>query len=140
MATYTGHTSITVSDFDKSIDFYCNAVGLHVAVDFGESPAEPLTRNPDSTMRFALLAADDGLQCVEIFQFSGIEQRKLAGCARHEDYWSSHICFLTDEIDALYERMVSAGAKVDIPLTDSGGYKFAYLFDPDGYIVELVAK
>ena len=140
MSVYTGHTAIVVSDFDKSLAFYCGLLGLHVAVDFGEASAEALTKDPNEKMRFALLAADDGLQCIELFQFKGAEQRKLEGKIRHDDLWSSHVCFQSDDVEALYERLVAAGTEVDIPLTDAQGYKFAYLYDPDGYMVELIAK
>ena len=139
MSVFTGHTSIAVSDMDRSLEFYCGLLGLHVSVDFGTMPAEALTRDPNSRMRFMLLADDDGLECVELFQFMDIEQRKLEGNARHEDFWSSHVCLKYDNVDEVYERLVAAGAEVDIPLNESGGAKFSYLYDPDGYMVELLA-
>ena len=140
MATFTGHTSIAVSDMDKALEFYCGLLGLKMSKDFGTMSAESLTRDPQSKMRFCLLEAEDSLQCVELFQFMGIEQRRVGDKAKHEDFWSSHVAFLLDDIDEVYEKMVAAGVEVDVPLTGSAGYKFAYLFDPDGYMVELIAK
>ena len=140
MGTYVGHTSITVSDFDRSVDFYTNVMGLHMSVDFGLIPADFLTRQEGAMNRFCLLADDEGHQCVEIFEFSNVEQRRFEGKAQHQDFWSSHVCFLYDDIDAAYQRVVNAGTEIDIPLTEAEGWKFAYVYDPDGYLVELVAK
>lgn len=140
MGVYTGHTSICTADMDAALEFYCGLLGLHVAVDFGRRPAEFLTRVPGSEMRFALLAADDGISCVELFQFFGVEQRRVGESVRHEDYWSSHVALEFDNVDEVYERLVEAGVRIDIPLTESDGYKFSYLFDPDGYMVELIAR
>ena len=140
MGVFVGHTSICVSDFDKSVKFYTEVMGLHMSFDFGEQPADFLTRKEGATQRFCLLADDEEHQCIELFQFKGIEQRRFEGNVRHEDFWSSHVCLLYDNIDEAYERVVAAGTEVDIPLTEAQGWKFAYLFDPDGYMVEMVAK
>ena len=140
MSAFVGHTSIAVSDYDKSVAFYTELLGLHMDVDFGLMPADMLTRKAGSTMRFCLLADDEGHQCIELFQFIGVEQRKFEGKVRHEDFWSSHVCILYDDVDVVYQRLVDAGVDIDIPLTENSGYKFAYVFDPDGYMVELVAK
>lgn len=140
MGVYTGHTSITVSDMDRSLKFYCDLLGLRVSTDFGVQPAENMTGVPGSMMRFMLLASDDGLECIELFQFMNTDQRKLGEKALHEDFWSSHVAFLFDDVDAVYEKLVQSGAEVNIPLMELGGYKVAYLHDPDGYLVELIAK
>jgi glyoxylase I family protein len=140
MAIFTGHTAIIVSDMEKALDFYVGLLGLRVTNDFGGDfvDAQMLTKVPGSTMKFALLSADDGLQCVELFQFEGCEQRKPFERSNHVDYFSSHIAFMTDDIDGIYTRLVDAGVRIDIPLMEAAGAKFAYLFDPDGYMVELV--
>jgi catechol 2,3-dioxygenase-like lactoylglutathione lyase family enzyme len=140
MAIFTGHTAIIVSDMERALRFYVDLLGLRVTNDFGGgyNDASFLTRTPGSTMKFALLSADDDLQCVELFEFKGCEQAKPFERSNHVDYFSSHIAFLSDDIDSLYEKLIAAGVEVDIPLTEAGGAKFAYLFDPDGYMVELV--
>ncbi|WP_172135075.1 VOC family protein [Adlercreutzia sp. ZJ473] len=140
MAAYTGHTSICVIDMDRSIDFYCNVLGLRVSKDFGVIPAKSLTRDEESKMRIVLLAAEDGLECVELFQFFNIEQRRMEGKVKHEDFWSSHVALLYDNIDEAYQKVVDAGTEIDIPLCGSSGYRFSYVFDPDGYMVELIEK
>lgn len=140
MAAYTGHTSICVTDMDRSIAFYCDVMGLRVSKDFGTIPAESLTRDDASKMRIVLLAAEDGLECVELFQFFDVEQRRMEGNVRHEDFWSSHVALLYDNIDEAYQKVVDAGVEIDIPLCESDGYRFSYVFDPDGYMVELVEK
>lgn len=140
MSVYTGHTAIIVSDMEKALEFYRDLLGLKVTVDFGTQSAEFLTHVPGSKQNFCLMAADDGLECLELFEFSNIDQRRLGDKVRHEDYWSSHVAFLFDNIDEVYKRLVDAGIEIDVPLTEAEGYKFAYVYDPDGYMVELVAK
>jgi catechol 2,3-dioxygenase-like lactoylglutathione lyase family enzyme len=71
MGIYTGHTAIIVSDMQKALDFYVGLLGLRVTNDFGGAfmDGEFLARVPGSEQRFVLLSADDGLQCIELFQF-----------------------------------------------------------------------
>lgn len=140
MAIHSGHTSICVSDMGRARDFYCGVLGLKMSKDYGTTPADGLTRVSGSTMTFNLLEDSEGNQCVELFQFENIRQRKFDGTSRHEDFWSSHVCFLFDpeSIDEVYQRIVDSGAGIDIPLSDMDGGKFAYVYDPDGYMVELV--
>jgi lactoylglutathione lyase len=47
----------------------------------------------------------------------------------------------TDDVDAAYQRLVSAGAPVVQEPHDTGGNnRNALLRDPDGNLVEIVAK
>ncbi|HEX9806350.1 MAG TPA: VOC family protein [Alteraurantiacibacter sp.] len=46
--------------------------------------------------------------------------------------------FNTDNIEALYCRAMTNGAKLVIPLFETGGVKVAILTDPEGHEIELV--
>jgi catechol 2,3-dioxygenase-like lactoylglutathione lyase family enzyme len=141
MTIYTGHTAIIVSNMQKALDFYVGLLGLKVSNDFGGEfmDAEFLAKVPGSQQKIMLLEADDGLQCIELFEFRGCEQRKPFERSNHVDYFSSHVAFMTDDIEVLCDRLTAAGVDFDIPLIEAGGAKFAYLYDPDGYMVELVS-
>lgn len=46
--------------------------------------------------------------------------------------------FMTDDIDAQFDRAVAAGAQVTLPVFDMEGVRIAMLHDPDGHEIELV--
>lgn len=138
MATKVGHTALVVSDTDKTIEFYCNALGLTLSKDFGWCNAEQKTGVPGSQMRVTLLATDDGQEVLETFEFQDdIEQRKLGDKARHVDFWSPHFAIIVDDARVYYDRLVQAGAEVAIDYTETPMYRYAYFYDPDGYMVEI---
>jgi len=142
MGIFAGHTAITVSNLEKSLEFYIGLLGLKLSNDFGGGfiDASLTTGISGSEQKFVLLATDDGLESIELFEFRGCEQKKPSEFANHVDFFSSHVAFMTDDIERTYNRLVAAEVKIDVPLMEVQGWKFAYVYDPDGYLVELVAK
>ena len=138
MATKMAHAALTVQSTQRCHDFYCGLLGMKVAVDFPINSSEIKTGDPNGTMHVTLLSDDEGSQCIETFEFIGTESRRLGDKCRHDDYWSSHIALCVDDLKSVFDKLVEAGIEVSIPYTDAAGYKFAYVYDYDGFLVELI--
>ena len=123
------HTMVRISDIDRSLDFYCNKLGLKV-----------IRRVENEKGRFTLifLAAPED------------ESRALAEKAPMveltynwdpENYGSArnfgHLAFVVDDIYAVCERLQKAGVTINRPPRD--GY-MAFVRSPDLVSIELLQK
>jgi catechol 2,3-dioxygenase-like lactoylglutathione lyase family enzyme len=137
------HTSRTVSDVDRSLEFYRDLLGMRVVVD---TPMEgPMLERevalPGARLRFVLLetGADTYL---ELLQYSFPEGAPLSADAKPADVGAHHVALLVDDISAAHETLSAAGVRFTYPPqeVDAGafrGHRTAYCYDPDGLIVEL---
>ena len=139
------HTGLTVSDLDRSLAFWRDALGMEVvmAQDKQGGYLEAIVREPGAHVRMAHLAfASDGPR-IELFQYLAPVGGRAA--LRPADVGFAHVCILCDEIEPLLERAVAAGG---VPFTevievDTGanrGSRCLYLRDPDGHVVELFSR
>ena len=123
-----GYTILYVSDVAASLDFYERALGqqrrfLHESGQYAELDTG------DTALAFAAheLAAEN-----------------LPGVYRPEERSSSRppfeVCFVTDNVQAAFDRAVEEGAAaVSPPQTKPWGQDVAYVRDPDGNLVELAS-
>lgn len=135
------HTSLTVSDLDRSVAFYRDLLGLEVVMEQEKEGGylAAITGYPDARVRMAHLEAPDGHR-LELFQYlapaggkADVEPRNVG---------APHVCFLVDDIQAAYERLREAGVEAVSPPVevDTGancGAFGLYLRDPDGITMEL---
>lgn len=146
MFSSVAHIGFTVSDLDQSVAFYKDILGLtYVGEMFMEGPStEELFKREGAAARVAYLkTADEHAPLVELIQFSDVASLKDTPSLFKTSI--SEFCFMVDDIDAEYERLVDLGVKfLSAPQTfDSTEYGFGksravYLFDPDGNILELI--
>jgi catechol 2,3-dioxygenase-like lactoylglutathione lyase family enzyme len=54
------------------------------------------------------------------------------------DIGSPHVCFKTDDIEELYQKLLTNKAKVHCPPQKMGGASLFYFRDPDGIILEAI--
>ena len=141
MPVTMNHTGFVVTDIDRSLEFYRDALGLDVDRS-GEASSPALSQivgYDGARLRFALLAGTDG-HLLELIQYvsppgsmrSPEEQypRSLIG--------ATHLAFLVDDIGAVLRRLTTAGGKeLNPPVDQRPGVKACYLQDPDGNWVEL---
>lgn len=123
------HTMVRVSDLDKSLDFYCNKLGLVEA-----------TRHEDAAGRFTLVflvAAED------LEQF---HQRKAPAIELTYNWDEStyaggrnfgHLAFLVDNIYDICQRLMDAGVTINRP--PRCGH-MAFVRSPDNISIELLQK
>lgn len=141
MVTGIHHMSFTVSDMDTSIAFYRDVLGLELIFDNAESgqlmqgpEVDNITACPNSKLRVAFVRIDGKL--IELVQYN--PPGKLLMDSKANDIGSAHVCFKTDDINGLYEKLEKAGAGIHCPPQDLGSEKVFYFRDPDGNILEVV--
>lgn len=127
MPSITGfhHTALRSMDFDASLLFYTEALGLTEKISWGEKPD-----------RAVMLNAGDG-NYLEIFERGepGVKDEAVI----------MHFAFRTDDCGAMLEKARAAGAEVtmetkDVTIKSNKGpieVRIAFFKGPDGEVVEL---
>jgi catechol 2,3-dioxygenase-like lactoylglutathione lyase family enzyme len=142
------HVGFTVSDLERSISFYADAVGLplrHRQEQDNEYTAT-FVGYPGAKLRVAQFELPGGcdtpsghlLELVEYVAPKGAPVPPGTNGAG-----SGHIALETDALDATLARMQAAGgravsAPVEITAGINRGGRTVYVRDPDGITVELV--
>ena len=142
------HGGIAVSDMDRSLAFYRDALGLEVhfdvtlaAVDYVRAVLGVEMR--DARVVYLRVPGSDGV-FVELLEYHGTDGRP--SLPRPWDPGSGHLCFHVSDAQALYDRAVGLGFRsrstgaVEIPVGPNKGGRAAYLLDPDGYPIELFQR
>jgi catechol 2,3-dioxygenase-like lactoylglutathione lyase family enzyme len=126
------HVGLTVGDIERAQRWYVDALGLEVVLEFA-LPGD---------VRGAMLRNDAGAG-VELFQVPGAD----AGVG-HADPPTAmrttgfgHVGFEVDDLDAVYASLLEAGASDVWPPRDAPepGRRMAFVHDPDGNLIELIA-
>ena len=116
--TLTPH--LTVRDADKALEFYKNALGaevLHVA------------RMPNGKVMHAGLRIGDSMLMLneEAAEYGALSPLSTGGT-------SVTIHIYTDNVDAAFNRAVSAGAQINMPVMDQfWGDRYGIVADPFGH-------
>ncbi len=139
------HIGLTVSDIDKSIEFYKNILKLEYVGEMKMKGKETdlLFDNKDLDVRVAYLKAEDGGAEIELIQFVDKEIAKDKASLFKTSI--SEICFEVEDIDEWYEHFknnnvetLSAPQEFDSTEYGFGVSKAIYFKDPDGIILELM--
>ena len=124
------HVGMTVSDMDRTVDFYCSLLGLRLHLR---------KKQPDGS---DLVFLDAGGGMLEIVAPSG-------GAARAADVPDGtagmrHLTFLFDSVDETFAKLEDAGVEVKerprLAFNSEVLHKIAFLRDPDGIIIELAER
>ena len=116
------HTMVRVTDIDKSLDFYCNKLGL-----------VELRRHDSEQGRFTLVflaAPGDEEAQVELTYNWDPEQY---GEGRN----FGHLAYEVDDIYALCQSLADAGVTINRPPRDG---RMAFVRSPDNISIELLQK
>jgi len=116
--TLTPH--LTVRDADKALEFYKNALGAEVL---------NVARMPDGKVMHAALRVGDSMLMLneEMPEFGALSPLSNGGAGV-----TIHI--YTENVDAAFDRAVSAGANVTMPLMDQfWGDRYGIVADPFGH-------
>jgi catechol 2,3-dioxygenase-like lactoylglutathione lyase family enzyme len=138
------HTGYTVSDLDRSVAFYRDLMGLEVLAQQEKQGGylAAIVGYPDAHVKMAHLRAPASGHVLELFEYiapAGETPERI----EPRDVGTAHLCFLVDDLDAVYRRLVDAGVETFVSppvLVDTGintgGYGI-YLRDPDGIVLEI---
>ena len=136
MAVQVHHTGFTVSDVDRSAEFY-KLFGLEEAARFvleGDE-FEAAVGVPGAVAQFVMLRGKNTV--VELIQYTQGAGREFD--RSNSDVGSAHVCFTVDDMEQTRQRLQAAGVSlVAAPTTPADGTSFAFLRDPDGISVEIL--
>ena len=137
------HTCYTVSDLDRSVAFYRDLLGCEVLAEQEKEGGylAAIVGYPDAHVRMAHLRVPGAEHVIELFEY--LTPASTRADVEPRNVGASHLCFLVDDLPALYEQLrekgvnsfVSPPVEVDTGV-NKGGYAL-YLRDPDGISVEL---
>ena len=136
------HTGLTVRDLERSLRFYRDLLGMEVVLEQEKQGGylAQIVGYESAHVRMAHLAFPGGGHRLELFEYVSPEPRGQPGEPR--DVGITHVCLAVDDVDALFERLRTAGADFySIPIAvdtgaNAGGYG-VYVRDPDGITLEL---
>jgi lactoylglutathione lyase len=141
------HAGITVSDLDRSLDFYVGTLGLELLWRrlYEEREIARIVGIPEATaFDIAMLRVPGSDLEVELLEYKGVERRDAS--SRPCDFGAGHFAFFVDDIDALHADLAARAVRFrsDSPVEMSAGAnrgaKSVYSLDPDGYVVEFTQR
>jgi catechol 2,3-dioxygenase-like lactoylglutathione lyase family enzyme len=134
------HFSLTVSNLDKSVDFYQNLIGLELisCADRPQEYSEKVTGIKGSQLKVAYLRGH-GIT-LELIEYAGSKKRTPSTC---DNIGAGHICFNVDSLSDVLEQFKKHGAKlvgevVEVVAGANKGALAVYTSDPDGIVIELI--
>ncbi len=139
------HIGVTVSNLEKSMDFYGNILGLKLTgkMVMKGKETDALFNMNNVEVKIAYFNGSDELLCppVELLEFSnGVK----ADCDLNRTS-ISEICFIVKDIDAVYKKLKNKGVEFisepqffDFTKDGFGKSKAVYFKDNDGIILELM--
>lgn len=140
MITSHNHSSFTVGDLERSIEFYRDIIGFRVETAFETKGRgiEQITGFANAHLKVAHLLL--GVFRLELIQYL-VPQGKVTDVSTN-NVGSAHIAFYADDVDATYRDMVARGVRFKgEPVAGAPGRpRVAYFLDPDGIPLELSEK
>lgn len=142
MILNTNHTSFTVSDVERSADFYRDLLGFQL-LSLTERPpwfAEIATGIPGAHLRVAYLEAPGGHR-LELIQYLSPPGVKLD--TRTHNVGSAHLALNVDNLHQLYNQLKAKGVRfkgepIEVPAGPNKGNAMVYMLDPDDFTLELI--
>ena len=139
------HTGLTVSDLERSLHFWRDAMGMEVLFQQEKAGGylEAIVGEPGAHVLMAHLAFGGEGPRIELFQYLA------PGGGRHfsrpADQGFAHVCVACDDLGEWLERLIAAGGTpfsepVEIDTGVNRGGRGVYLRDPDGHVVELFER
>lgn len=137
------HSGITVSDMDRTLAFYRDALGLEVYIDrvADHDYLRDVTAVASTSVRIVYVRVPGSRTPLELLEHRGIERQPVR--SRPCDPGNVHVGLQVRDINAFHERLVSLGYEswsghpVDITAGPFAGARTCFFLDPDGFFVEL---
>ncbi len=140
MSTAIRHVGLVVADLEKSLKFWCDAMGFVVSRQMEESGPhiDAMMGLKDVRVTTVKLAAPDG-NLLELLCFhSHPDKPRWAGTPYSTGF--THIALTVMNLDAMMHRLVRFGVSIpaEPQLSPDGQVKVIYATGPEGVLLELV--
>lgn len=134
------HYGVTVSDMDEALAFYRDTLGLDVdaEVSFASEEFGRFVGVEDADVDIVFL--DAGGCAVELLEYNDPPGDDANEGVSNNDVGAAHFCLEVDDIDGIYGDLSGEVEFVSPPQTLESGAQVAYVYDPDGNVVELLEE
>lgn len=137
------HSTIVVKDMEKSLHFYRDILGFKVKIDQKMEGEEISTilGMPEVQLRVVVLqVGEQETGLVGLLTFESPREEKVE--EKPSGIFPHALVFVTDDIDAVYNRLKNSGEKpisppVPLPIAGAGTVKIFTCLDPNGVLVEF---
>lgn len=138
MITGMNHVGVSVSNLDRSVEFYRDVLGMSLVVagQVGGESYERVFGLKGARARGALLRL--GNFQIELFEFAEPVPHPVDPNRPVCDHGITHFCLDVSDIHGEYRRLAAAGVRFHCPPEEFSGEAYAtYARDPDGNVFEL---
>lgn len=139
---------VVVSDLEKSMAFYQEALGFEHAGSFSVpgpfAGKVGLTEDHPFEVQVMVLGEGEKATKLKLMEFPKVKSKKVDHKTIHTSLGYSYLTIFVTDLDASLARAKKAGVKpiaqgpVDIPENIAPGISLAIVRDPDGNLIELV--
>ena len=132
------HVAISTGNFERSLGFYRDLLGMEVLYDgqFSGEIYDRIMTLKGASGRIAILRV--GYAQLELFEFKSPEARQSDPMRPVCDHGITHLCFSVTEIQKEYQRLKEAGVEFHCEPLNFGWAEATYGRDPDGNVFELL--
>jgi glyoxylase I family protein len=144
MSNRFNHVGITVSNLERSIDFYTRILGLDVPPEGWNFSIEGdwlgrMVGSEDPEIRIAFIPLDHGI--LELLEYQRPTDGLQSATLRNWDVGAMHVCLNINDLAGFYRDNKDTVNFTSEPQVVKGGPwqggLVVYLHDPDGISVEL---
>jgi len=138
------HTGITVSNLERSLDFWHNVLGFefsHSTHQSGEI-AEQITGVKGAELKLAVVKTPGGHK-IELLEYLAPAHRKQRAERRPCDVGHVHVALTVERLEPVLEKIVTSGWKAagkpqTLQSGPNAGKRVIYVHDPDGTTIEFM--
>jgi catechol 2,3-dioxygenase-like lactoylglutathione lyase family enzyme len=142
--TAADHTGITVSNLERSLEFWQNVLGFefsHRAHQTSEMASE-ITGVTGAEIKLAVVKAPGGHK-IELLEYLAPPDRKQHVDLRPCDVGSVHVALSVDNLDAVLQKIAASGWKAagkpqTLKSGPNAGKRVIYVRDLDGTTIEFM--
>ena len=144
--TAVGAIGMTVSDLDRSVEFYSDVLSFNKVGEVEVSGREYDQLQGVFGLRMRVARLQLGDEFIELTEYLTPKGRPIPVDSRSNDLWFQHIAIIVSDMDRAYRRL--RGNKVEhvspepqrLPdwNPNAGGIRAFYFRDPDGHALEIL--
>ncbi|WP_323190320.1 VOC family protein [Halostella sp. PRR32] len=136
MALSANHYGITVSDLDRAVEFYRDAVGLDEVDRFSVSGEAFATGVGVDGASGDFVHLDAGETRVELVEYGPTDENATAENVTQAG--AKHLGLSVSDLDSFYDELPDHIDTVSEPQTTESGTRILFLRDPEGNMVEVL--